>query len=123
MQAGHENGDWGADAPDIETRVTIYWLLAGPLGSRAITAGRLAQDILGTDWVQAFRSTNDRSKDCDAVADESQCILTYLAAYEYDTALLKFTLLEPDARQSFLDRYFKTTLWVEVLDTDVVLAE
>lgn len=72
---------------------------------RMTIPGRWAQEILDISWSEAFGKVSDLDQDCDAEITFETCILTYLAAYEYDTALLKFTAAPEAQADAFRDRH------------------
>lgn len=74
-------------------------------GKRMIVPGELAQQALKVDWGEAWRNVSDFDSDCAAQIPAAECILTYLAAYEYDTALLKFRRLDDAERKAFADAH------------------
>lgn len=72
---------------------------------RMTTPGRRAQEILELSWAEAFGKVNDLDRDCDEGITPETCILIYLAAYEYDTALLKFSAMPESEREAFRERH------------------
>jgi hypothetical protein len=67
--------------------------------------GRRAQEILDLSWSEAYRKVNDLDRDCDEGVTRETCILTYLAAYEYDTALLAFSRAPEPEREAFRETH------------------
>jgi len=74
--------------------------------SRRMTVpGRLAQEILDLSWAEAYGKVNDLDRGCDDEITRETCILIYLAAYEYDTALLMFSVAQEPEREAFRERH------------------
>jgi hypothetical protein len=74
--------------------------------SRRMTIpGRRAQETLDLSWAEAYRKIDDLDRGCDKGITREKCILIYLAAYEYDTALLTFSTTPEPEREAFRERY------------------
>lgn len=74
--------------------------------SRRMTIpGRRAQEILELSWADAYRKINDLDRGCDEGITPETCILIYLAAFEYDTALLAFSAMPESERKMFSERH------------------
>ncbi len=70
--------------------------------SRRMTIpGRRAQEILGLSWAEAYGMIDDLDRGCGEGVSRENCILIYLAAYEYDTALLTFSAAPEPEREAF----------------------
>jgi hypothetical protein len=72
---------------------------------RMTIPGRLAQESLDLSWSEAYRKISDLDRGCDREATAERCILIYLAAYEYDTALLVFSAAPDPEREAFRERH------------------
>lgn len=74
--------------------------------SRRMTVpGRRAQEILELSWSEAYGKVNDLDRGCDEGITRETCILIYLAAYDYDTALLTFCVAPDPEREAFRERH------------------
>lgn len=74
--------------------------------SRRMTIpGRRAQEILDLSWSEAYGKVSDLDKGCDDGVTPETCILIYLAAYEYDTSLLLFSVAPEPVSKAFRERY------------------
>lgn len=74
--------------------------------SRRMTVpGRQAQEILGLSWAAAYDKVDDLDRTCDDEVSREMCILIYLAAYEYDTALLQFSAAPEPDQKAFRERH------------------
>lgn len=72
---------------------------------RMTVPGRKAQEALGLSWSEAYNKVNDLDRGCDEGVASEMCILIYLAAYEYDAALLTYSKAPDPERAAFVDRY------------------
>jgi len=72
---------------------------------RMTVPGRRAQEILELSWAEAYRKISTLDRDCDEGVTLETCILIYLAAYEYDTALLKWSAAPESERKTFRERH------------------
>jgi len=72
---------------------------------RMTRPGRRAQEILELSWADAYGKISDLDRDCDEGITVETCILIYLAAYEYDTALLKFSTTPEPEQKRFSERH------------------
>jgi len=76
------------------------------LYSRRMTIpGRRAQEILELSWAEAYGKISDLDRGCDEGITTENCILIFLAAYEYDTALLTFSAMPEPERKTFRGRH------------------
>lgn len=72
---------------------------------RMTIPGVWAQEILDLSWAEAYGKVDDLDQDCEGGVTLDTCILIYLAAYEYDTALLKFSVAPEAEREAFREQY------------------
>ena len=74
--------------------------------SRRMTIpGRRAQEILELSWSEAYGQVKNLDEGCHEELTRETCILIYLAAYEYDTALLMFSVTPEREREAFRERH------------------
>ena len=74
-------------------------------GKRMTRPGTLAQETLDVAWSEAWQRTRDTQGECEPGVSAAACILLYLAAYEFDTALLKYRRLDDEQRSTFSEQY------------------
>jgi hypothetical protein len=74
-------------------------------GRRQVQAGEMAQEALDIEWGEAYNKVADFNQPCPEGDSAMQCILTYLAAFEYDTALLQYVKLDSTARADFDEKH------------------
>lgn len=60
-----------------------------------------AQFATGKDFATAYADIQRNSPDCSSAGDFNPCILTYLAAYDYYSALLQWHKASPENRENF----------------------
>ena len=72
---------------------------------RMTIPGRRAQEILDLSWADAYGRVKDLDRGCDEGVSRETCILIYLAAYEYDTALLTFAAAPEPDRAAFREHH------------------
>ena len=79
--------------------------IVSTFGRRQIDPGQFAQEALDLKWSDAFGQVSDFNTNCPDQSKQDHCILIYLAAYEYDTALLKYVRLEEATKQTFEEKH------------------
>lgn len=95
----------GPDLAALEQRGVSAAEIVSTFGKRQLKTGHMAQAALGTKWDAAYAKIADFNLDCPLQDDPAGCILAYLAAYEYDTALLKYVCLNESDSQEFDAHY------------------
>lgn len=95
----------GPDIVSMELEGGSFDEVLEQYSQRMTVPGRRAQEILELSWAEAYRKISRLDRDCDEGVSLETCILIYLAAYEYDTALLKFSVAQEPDRKTFREHH------------------
>ena len=95
----------GPSIVSMETQGGSFDDVLEQFSRRMTIPGVRAQEILDLSWAEAYGRVNDLDRGCDEAITRETCILIYLAAYEYDTALLTFSGAPEHERTAFRESH------------------